>query len=659
MWTYVAANTQGKRDYQEDSYGAVEIGGKTGSLVCVIADGMGGHSGGAIASHAVVRSVLSTWLSPAPSASEDRLREGVAAATRALAACEASDADVEGLGSTLVAVVLTDTTVEWVSVGDSVLWLLRDGQLRRLNEDHSMKPVLEKMVKDGQLTKEEAAVDPQRHHLRSALTKDAPDLVDRPNESLTLRPSDRVILATDGVLTLPEAEVLAVLAKCEDPADAARELIAAVIAKDHRGQDNASVVVAYQRDQQAKTMERGASTAGRTAAPAAAAAAASAARPQRAAAAEVTTQRSRRTPVILGALAAAAVVAPLLIWMVLTEDRIEMETSVAQTATARVAEPAPVAIPAREPAPAPVGEHGDAGDPPAIAAAALTPEDEPPIVESVKGDDAEPATGAAAADVDDDAALTISSRPAGASLFIDGEAVGTADGTRRDVGAGSHAIEVQKNGYRPLKETVRLQAGQSRSLTLTLCKSRLRLACKGSEVWWFDGCSEAEEFERACAEGQECSGGTCRAVIARSAPAAEEAQPAREPKPAEPRAESEVSKKAEEPAAIAAKPVPAASPAAEAAVVVETVPPPGRSSGTSAPEAPATAEPRLAKPVKSAPTQPPATQAGPCANKQAKQRCKGNDIWWYDDCGKPASLAEQCRGTKRCRPGTGVQVMCK
>ncbi|MCK7461533.1 MAG: protein phosphatase 2C domain-containing protein [Sphingobacterium sp.] len=124
----------------------------------------------------------------------------------------ATDPDnLRGMGCTLLAVVLTAEGLYWISVGDSPLWLWRRGRLRRLNQDHAYRSVLAEQVSAGEISAVEAASHPDRNALISAVTGEDLELVDLSRQPCTLKPSDQILLASDGVLTLSEQEIAAVL----------------------------------------------------------------------------------------------------------------------------------------------------------------------------------------------------------------------------------------------------------------------------------------------------------------------------------------------------------------------------------------------------------------------------------------------------------------
>ena len=111
------------------------------------------------------------------------------------------------MGCTLVGVVVDPVGLRWVSVGDSRLFLFRKGELYQLNEDHSLAPMLDQLVEQGEMTREQALNHPRRHHLRSALTGEPIELIDLARERVGLHADDCIILASDGLDTLEPDEI--------------------------------------------------------------------------------------------------------------------------------------------------------------------------------------------------------------------------------------------------------------------------------------------------------------------------------------------------------------------------------------------------------------------------------------------------------------------
>ena len=117
------------------------------------------------------------------------------------------------MGCTLLAVVLAEEGLYWISVGDSPLWLWRRGRLRRLNQDHAYRSILAAEVSAGEISAADAFRHPARNALVSAVTGDEVELVDLPRQAHPLKPGDQMLLASDGLLTLGENEIAALLTR--------------------------------------------------------------------------------------------------------------------------------------------------------------------------------------------------------------------------------------------------------------------------------------------------------------------------------------------------------------------------------------------------------------------------------------------------------------
>ena len=247
--------TKGARSYQEDTalfwsgpdaaqseHGAGDANG--GAVLAVLADGMGGHAGGALASRMACENFIKAYASQDGSSNRDRLVEGLTAANQAIADTVDSNPMLAGMGSTLVGVTFGADGIEWVSVGDSPLLLYRRGEIALLNEDHSLAPELDRLAAAGAISEEEAKRDPRRHMLRSAVTGDDIDLVDLSRRPLRIEPGDYIILASDGLQTLEAVEIERIVAAyAEDGATAvANALIRAVEGLKDPHQDNATVI---------------------------------------------------------------------------------------------------------------------------------------------------------------------------------------------------------------------------------------------------------------------------------------------------------------------------------------------------------------------------------------------------------------------------------
>lgn len=213
-------------------------------VVAVLADGMGGHAAGDVASSTICGMFMQRFLGQGGD-TPIRLAQSLHAANAAVRRKVAASPSLNGMGATCVGLALGQGGAHWISVGDSPLWRLRADRLERLNEDHSLAPLIDKLVASGEMTPEEAESDPRRHYLRSAVTGDELDLIDASGEPLELAAGDILLLASDGVLTLTDEEIRLVIAarRNEAPEAIGEALIREVMAAGDPYQDNITVVV--------------------------------------------------------------------------------------------------------------------------------------------------------------------------------------------------------------------------------------------------------------------------------------------------------------------------------------------------------------------------------------------------------------------------------
>lgn len=245
-----AALWQGARGRQEDALAsAFHEGADLG--FAVLSDGMGGHAAGDVASRVIVAEIfaeltLATARDDIAAQDLPGLLDGaVRLANDCLAAHLAEAPERRGMGGTVIATAVRDGRLYWASVGDSPLFLCREGKLTRLNEDHSMAPQIDLLVARGAMDAETGRTHPQRSCLTSALTGEEIAELDCPAEGVELRPGDMVLVASDGILTLPEAKIATILRRAarKPGGRIAEALLAAVAAAGDPEQDNTSVLV--------------------------------------------------------------------------------------------------------------------------------------------------------------------------------------------------------------------------------------------------------------------------------------------------------------------------------------------------------------------------------------------------------------------------------
>ncbi|MCW5772337.1 MAG: serine/threonine-protein phosphatase [Rhodospirillaceae bacterium] len=219
-----------------------ETDSRPSHLLVVLADGMGGHSGGAHASAVAVDTFLHAYQSAAGSVTE-RMLKSLNDSNERIRVDAEGNTSLAGMGCTLVGAAFMEDGLVWISVGDSPFWRYRDGSLKQLNEDHSMAPLIAQQVVAGALSPEEAARHPHRNALRSALIGEPIPKTDLRESPIRLKPGDKFVLASDGLQTLSEQEIAAILREDADALDLARKLLRAVDEKKLRGQDNTTAIV--------------------------------------------------------------------------------------------------------------------------------------------------------------------------------------------------------------------------------------------------------------------------------------------------------------------------------------------------------------------------------------------------------------------------------
>lgn len=227
-YVWATATHQGRvRDNNEDSIFPTSSGDSTEDVLVIVADGMGGHVAGEVASRIAINAAASSELSPA-----DR----VAAGNRAIREEVAREPGLEGMGTTMTLLEISDSVATIGHVGDSRAYLLRDGEFSQLTEDHT---VAAEYVARGQLSSAEAASHPQRHMLTRTLGLTR--FVNVDEFKFDIVPGDRILVCSDGLTEMvPDSNIAEALA-----AGTPEETVWALVelANNAGGVDNISVVV--------------------------------------------------------------------------------------------------------------------------------------------------------------------------------------------------------------------------------------------------------------------------------------------------------------------------------------------------------------------------------------------------------------------------------
>ena len=245
-----SALDRGGRDYQEDSLVSdFAVGDDCG--IVVLADGMGGHSAGDIASKTVVTEVYSElkFHSDLFFDHAEHLPQLMLGAITNANDC-IRDAIIEnpesrGMGSTVVAAVMAGTKLYWSSVGDSPLYHYRGGVLEQINEDHSMAPQIDAMVAAGAIRPEDAKTHPDRNSLTSAVAGGKIARMDNRGRAVDLKAGDIVIVSSDGLQFLEDKAIAKIITRNRrrPSADIANALLQAVKGLNDPEQDNISFSV--------------------------------------------------------------------------------------------------------------------------------------------------------------------------------------------------------------------------------------------------------------------------------------------------------------------------------------------------------------------------------------------------------------------------------
>ena len=247
MSNYFGESSQGARNYQEDYFTVTRQNESDPSseLLFVLADGMGGHAGGDVASKTAVQAFQASFVSSTSRSPVRRFRNALKVADHAIADRVAEDANLTGMGCTLIGAIKLHNGLSWISVGDSHIFLFRDNRLRKLNADHSMFGELLEAVEAGTLTLEQARQSPHKNALRSALVGKTIPLIDE--QSVALEEGDILIFATDGIDTLSfeDLQDIVRVQKSNSPEKLSKTILRQIAEIDKANQDNTTVVTCY------------------------------------------------------------------------------------------------------------------------------------------------------------------------------------------------------------------------------------------------------------------------------------------------------------------------------------------------------------------------------------------------------------------------------
>jgi len=205
--------------------------------LAVVADGMGGHAAGEVASQIAAQTIHLLYYRqnrPVPEA----LAEAFAAANTAIYSRSHADPECAGMGTTCTALVIRNCQAWLGHIGDSRAYLVRQGTIHELSEDHTL---VAQLVAEGMLTPEQARISPDRNVLVRALGTSASADPSIWNDGMKLMPGDTFVLCSDGLHDLVEGAHIVDAVVHHSPFDACQALIQAAL--DAGGHDNISVGV--------------------------------------------------------------------------------------------------------------------------------------------------------------------------------------------------------------------------------------------------------------------------------------------------------------------------------------------------------------------------------------------------------------------------------
>ena len=232
----------GRRDYQQDSFGQTAVLCNTG-ILAVLADGMGGLSGGERVSQKIVMEALTFGSTLQANQVPTALPGMVAGINRAVNQMLGP----KGLytsGSTVVSALITGNALRWISVGDSRIYLYRDGQISQLSRDHDLLQDWMPDILEGKRSMAEALRDPNGRKLTSFIGMGELRHVDYNRTPIPLLPGDRVLLMSDGVYgTVSDAEMTAILRDCGSVQLAASHIGQRIMGAALPYQDNYTLIV--------------------------------------------------------------------------------------------------------------------------------------------------------------------------------------------------------------------------------------------------------------------------------------------------------------------------------------------------------------------------------------------------------------------------------
>lgn len=240
MEAYFVTDIGKVRSHNEDSGGIFY--NKTRQILAIVADGMGGHSGGEVASQLATNLIQKKWEEQKglknPKEVEEWIRKNITKANEVVYQEAKKKEDLEGMGTTVVLAVATEEFVTIAHIGDSRCYLYNDEEFRQLTEDHSL---VNELLRAGQISPDDAAYHPRKNVLSRALGTEA--VVEGEIQTIVWEEGDKLLLCSDGLTSNVGDEELAEFMRKEAIENVSEQLIN--LANERGGEDNISIALIH------------------------------------------------------------------------------------------------------------------------------------------------------------------------------------------------------------------------------------------------------------------------------------------------------------------------------------------------------------------------------------------------------------------------------
>lgn len=223
------------RPLNEDAYFVSQP--DSGTVLAIVADGMGGHNAGEVASGEAVGIIQKDVLSKPGEDAKDVLIQAIKDANREIYEMSIQKRKLSGMGTTITACLATEKNVTAVQVGDSRLYLIRKDSITQITKDHSL---VEMLIESGSITKEEARRHPQRNVITRAVGTDR--TVEADVYEFSAKKGDILLLCSDGLVNMVEDETILSIIKNKETLDEAADALVQE-AEQAGGTDNITVIL--------------------------------------------------------------------------------------------------------------------------------------------------------------------------------------------------------------------------------------------------------------------------------------------------------------------------------------------------------------------------------------------------------------------------------